>query len=109
VVFATESIDEPTTGIVEESCFRQVEFAGILSGTDAREESEQLIDFMLSARFQEDIPLNMFVFPALRDATLPQVFVDHAVVAEHPLSLDPDEIAANRDDWIDEWTKIVLR
>ncbi|MGI9647714.1 MAG: thiamine ABC transporter substrate-binding protein [Acidimicrobiia bacterium] len=109
VVFAAEPIDQPTTGIVEDSCFRQVEFAGILSGTDARDEAEQLIDFMLSARFQEDIPLNMFVFPARRDAVLPDVFADHAVVAQHPLSIDPAEIAANRDDWIDEWTKIVLR
>ena len=109
VVFAAEPIDEPATAIVTESCFRQVEFAGILSGTEAGEEAGQLIDFMLSTRFQEDIPLNMFVFPARRDAVLPAVFAEHAVFAEQPLSLDPAVIAANRDDWIDEWTAIVLR
>ena len=109
VVFAAEPIDEPATAIVTESCFRQVEFAGILSGTEAGEEAGQLIDFMLSTRFQEDIPLNMFVFPARRDAVLPAVFAEHAVVAEQPLSIGPAVIAANRDDWIDEWTAIVLR
>ncbi len=109
VVFATEPIEEPATAIVEESCFRQVEFAGILDGTDSRDTAEQFIDFMLSARFQEDIPLNMYVFPALRSAALPQVFVEHAVIAESPLSLDPAVIAANRDRWIEEWTEIVLR
>jgi thiamine transport system substrate-binding protein len=109
VVFASEPIDEPLTGIVEESCFRQVEFAGVLDGTDSREEAEQLVDFMLSTEFQEDIPLNMYVFPALRSAELPTVFTDHAVIAENPLALDPSVIAANRDDWIAEWTEIVLR
>jgi len=109
VVFASEPIDEPTTGIVLESCFRQIEFAGILQGTSAPAEAGQFIDFMLSQEFQEDIPLNMFVFPARADATLPEVFAEHAVVAEAPLTIDPDVIAANRDRWIDEWTGIVLR
>jgi thiamine transport system substrate-binding protein len=109
IVFATEPIDEPATAIVEESCFRQVEFAGILDGTDSREEAERFIDFMLTPRFQEDIPLNMFVWPALRDAEIPQVFLDHAATVEAPLSIDPDVIAANRDRWIAEWTEIVLR
>lgn len=109
VVFAAEPIDEPLTGIVEESCFRQVEFAGILDGTDAPEAAGQLIDFMLSTEFQEDIPLNMFVFPALQSAQLPPVFTDHAVIAEEPLTLDPSVIAENRDQWIAEWTEIVLR
>jgi thiamine transport system substrate-binding protein len=109
VVFATEPIEEPATAIVEASCFRQVEFAGILDGTDSRETAEQFIDFMLSARFQEDIPLNMYVFPALRSAVLPPVFREHAVIVDNPLSLDPALIAANRDRWIEEWTEIVLR
>jgi thiamine transport system substrate-binding protein len=109
VVFAAEPIDEPLTAIVEESCFRQVEFAGVLNGTDSREEAEQLIDFMLSTEFQEDIPLNMFVFPALGSADLPTVFTDHAVIAGNPLALDPSVIAANREQWIAEWTEIVLR
>lgn len=109
VVFAAEPIDEPATGIVEESCFRQVEFAGILAGTDSREAAERFVDFMLTPRFQEDIPLNMFVFPALIGAELPRVFTDHATVADQPLTVEPAVIAENRDRWIDEWTAIVLR
>ncbi len=46
------------------SCFRQIEFAGILKGTENRDLAEQWIDFMLGKTFQEDIPLKMFVFPA---------------------------------------------
>jgi thiamine transport system substrate-binding protein len=51
----------------------------------------------------------MFVFPVNRDAELPPEFERHAVVPETPLELPPEEIEANRDAWIDEWTRIVLR
>ena len=64
---------------------------------------------MLSKRFQEDIPLSMFVFPVTRGAKLPPEFVRYAVVPEDPLELSPEEIEANRDRWVKEWTRIVLR
>jgi thiamine transport system substrate-binding protein len=91
------------------SCFRQVEFAGILDGTEHEEAAGQFIDFMLSRRFQEDVPLNMFVFPVRDGVTLPQVFVDFADIPDDPYELSPAEIGASRDEWIDEWTDIVLR
>jgi thiamine transport system substrate-binding protein len=61
----------------------------------------------LSLRFQEDIPLNMFVFPANRDAALPSVFVEHATLPNSPVTMDPDRIDQNRDRWITEWAAIV--
>ncbi len=64
---------------------------------------------MLSDRFQEDMPLNMFVFPASSTAALPDVFVAHTVVPSDPETVDPAAIEANRERWIDEWTDVVLR
>jgi thiamine transport system substrate-binding protein len=109
VVFADPPVDAPPTAVVEESCFRQVEFAGVLRGTDRVEAAQQLIDFLLSPAFQEDMPLNMFVYPANAQAALPEVFTEFAVIPAEPLALDPATIAAHREDWIDEWTSIVLR
>ena len=109
VVYADPPVAEPPTGIIEDSCFRQVEYAGILAGTDKAGASRQLIDFMLSDTFQSDIPLNMFVFPASRAAELPAEFAAHAVVPGKPLTLAPEVIAANKNDWTDRWTEIVLR
>ena len=69
----------------------------------------KLFDFLLSTRFQEDVPLSMFVFPVDPLAELPPEFDEFAVVPEKPLALPPQQIAANRDRWIKEWTATVLR
>jgi thiamine transport system substrate-binding protein len=108
VVFAAVPTDEAPTEVMTDGCFRQIEFAGILRGTDQRDAAADLIDFMLSPAFQEDIPLRMFVFPAT-GAALPEVFLDHTVVPENPVLMSPDLIESNREDWIREWTAIVLR
>ena len=109
VIYGDPRPDEPPTGIIEDTCFRQVEYAGILKGTDNLAGSQMLIDFMLSDAFQEDIPLNMFVFPASSTATLPADFVEHAVIPETPLSLPAERIAQMRNQWTDRWVEIVLR
>ena len=109
VLFAAEPIDTPPTGVLEDSCFRQIEFAGVLSGTEVPEAAEQLIDFMLSETFQADIPLNMFVAPANSEVALPELYQEHATIVDNPLTLTPAEIEANRNDWTERWAEIVLR
>ena len=111
VLFAEESFEEaPTAAITaDESCFRQIEFVGILKGTPNRDLAEAWIDFMLGQTFQEDIPLNMFVFPANQNAQLPEVFVEFAAIPENPAQVSYDAIEENREAWIEAWTETVLR
>ena len=111
VVYASTPITEaPTASLVGQGmCFRQIEFVGILKGTLNEDLAQKFVDFMLSKQFQEDMPLQMFVYPVNPEATLPDVFVQYNQVAEAPASLDPEWIAANRDRWIQAWTDVVLR
>jgi thiamine transport system substrate-binding protein len=111
VYFAEEPFDTAPTGVVtsDGSCFRQVEFVGILQGTPNRDLAERWIDFMLGLTFQEDIPLKMFVFPANSQAELPEVFAKFTEIPQNPISIPPDAIEANRETWIEDWTRIVLR
>ncbi len=109
VVFSEEPLDHAPTGVMDRTCYRQIEFAGILAGTDHETEAEALIDFLLSKPFQDDIPLRMFVFPVASDATLPAVFTKYASTPSDPLELPPDEVAANRAAWVDRWTDLVAR
>jgi thiamine transport system substrate-binding protein len=107
VIFASEPIDEAPTGVIEAGCYRQVEYAGVLAGTEYAEAAGELIDFMLSVEFQETIPLTWFVFPANQEAELPPEFVEHTVVPADPARLDSAIIAENRDRWIDEWVALM--
>jgi thiamine transport system substrate-binding protein len=108
VYFADPPTNEAPTGVLADGCFRQVEFAGILAGTKAESSARALIDFLLSADFQEDVPLQMFVYPADPTASLPDVFVEHAQPIADPITLDPATIGAGREGWIEEWTDVVL-
>lgn len=111
VVYASSPVtDSPTASITAPgTCFRQVEFVGILKGTKNRALAEKFVDFMLSQEFQQDMPLQMFVYPVNPAAQLPEEFIKYASQAEKPASLDPAEITANRDAWIQAWTEVVLR
>lgn len=110
VIFAETPLDEsPTASIIgPDTCFRQIEFVGILKNAANPELAKFFIDFMLSVVFQEDIPLQMFVFPVNRKASLPEAFVKHVQIPEQPASLPPDLIEAHREAWINAWLEVVL-
>lgn len=106
----TELSESPTASLVSPGmCWRQVEFAGILKNTANRALAEKFIDFMLSQEFQEDVPMQMFVFPVLPEAVLPEEFLLASQIPETVGSLDPALIAANRDGWVNEWTNLMFK
>jgi thiamine transport system substrate-binding protein len=106
-----EDLDAATTAsvVADGMCFRQIEFAGILRGTENEEAAQQFIDFLLSTDFQEDLPLQMYVFPVNEEAELPELFADYAQIPENPVTVDATEIEENREAWIEAWTETVLR
>lgn len=111
VIFADPPVDEAPSGVITANgaCFRQVEFVGILRGTEHRDLAESLVDFLLGETFQEDIPLRMFVFPANENAELPDEFLEYTEVPEVTAQVDPQSIEENREVWIEAWTETVLR
>lgn len=111
VHFSEKKLTEaPTAAVVSNgSAFRQIEFIGILKGTKNRKLAEKFIDFLLDTAFQEDIPLQMFVFPANKNARMPDVFSKYAKLADKPSVVDPEDISAKREQWIEAWMEAVLR
>jgi thiamine transport system substrate-binding protein len=106
VIFADPPVTEAPTGVVTDGCYRQIEFAGVLAGTDQAGSAGDLIDFMLSVEFQQTIPLTWFVFPANANVQLPEEFVAHTSLPPDPIQVAPDVIEANRQRWLDEWAEI---
>lgn len=109
VIFASKPPATAPTAAVEDGCYRQVEYAGVLRGAKNETGAKELVDFMLSRRFQADVPGSMFVYPVRAGVPLPEAFAKYAIVPKAPLSLPAAEIDANRDRWLAAWTDIVVR
>ena len=107
--------EDPEAGAVtgalidEGMCFRQVEYVGVLDGAANEAGAQLLVDFMLSAEFQADMPLNMFVFPVVEEIELPDAFVAYAEIPAQPAFVEPAAIEANREVWIQAWAEVMLR
>jgi len=111
ILFAETKLEQPPTAAVvaSDTCFRQIEFVGILRGTQNRAMAEKWVDFMLSPRFQEDMPMQMFVFPVNENAELEETFKEFLQIPEDTAQVDPQAISENRERWLSEWTETVLR
>ncbi|NKY11783.1 thiamine ABC transporter substrate-binding protein [Cellulomonas hominis] len=102
-----EGGDAPTTGALLDTCFRQVEYAGVLAGAQNPEGARQLVDFLLSDAVQADIPGSMYMYPVSSAVDLPAEWAQWAPLSDQPYEVPLDDIAANRDTWVREWTDLV--
>jgi thiamine transport system substrate-binding protein len=111
LLFAEKPMEEPPTAAVVDpgTCFRQIEFVGILKGTQNLQLAQKWVDFMLSQSFQEDLPMQMFVFPVNPAAGLDETFQKFLRIPEQTVQVSPQMIAENREKWLNEWTETVLR
>jgi thiamine transport system substrate-binding protein len=100
------SPDDAPTGVLTDTCYRQVEYAGVLRGAKNPDAAAALIDFLLSVPFQEDVPEQMYVFPVSTDAVLPSAWQKFVEPVDDPLQLDPADVAANQDRWLQQWSSL---
>ena len=103
-----EGETKPTTSALLDTCFRQVEYAGVLKGAENPEGMQKFIDFMLGQEFQAALPDNMYVYPV--DATVAAArrpWAKYAKAAPKPLRGRPrTRSAENRTEWLREWRDI---
>lgn len=99
---------EPTTSALLDTCFRQVEYAGVIAGAANPDGAQQFIDFLLSNEVQADVPGQMYVYPVDDTVELPQEWAEWAPLADSPHTVPAEDIAANRSEWIEQWTATVL-
>ncbi len=98
-----------TTAALLDTCFRSVEYAGVLAGAENPDGAEALIDFLLTDEVQAALPESMYVFPVSSTVELPKDWAAFAEQPTAPYDVDPAEIAANRESWLTEWTDVTTR
>jgi thiamine transport system substrate-binding protein len=97
---------KPTTSALLDTCFRQVEYAGVLQGAGNPEAARKFIDFMLGKEFQAQLPGQMYVYPVNTAVKLPADWARWAKVAPHPATMPPHEITAHRTQWLSQWRDV---
>jgi len=110
VLFAEDTtVTEPSTSSMTDSCYRQIEFAGVLAGASNPIGAQQVIDWLLSPDVQADIPVSMFVYPVHSDATLPQAFADFTPVVESSALLESEQVAKQLPEILRRWSEVMGR
>jgi thiamine transport system substrate-binding protein len=100
---------KPTTHALLDTCFRQVEYAGVLKGSKNPKGMQEFIEFMLGQEFQAALPDNMYVYPVDSTVALPADWAKFAQVAPKPVAVNPASITENRSGWLREWRDITSR
>ena len=109
-LFSDPPVETPPTGniLIDKASFLQIEGIGILKGANSKELAKKFIDFALGTSFQEDFPERMFVYPVNPNANAPDSF-RFADVPSQPADIGASEIGEKREQWIRDWTEVVLR
>lgn len=98
-----------TTSALLDTCFLQVEYAGVLAGAANPEGGRALVEWLVSPEVQAALPENMYVFPVVEGVALPKEWARFAKRPTAPYSVDPAEVAEKRDEWLREWGDITTR
>lgn len=94
------------TGNLDASCVDQIEYAGVVAGAKNPEGAQAFIDYLLSDEFQATIPEQMYMYPINDQVDLPEDWAKHAQPSDKPIDVDPAKVAAERDNWLNEFAKL---
>ncbi|SFP35780.1 thiamine transport system substrate-binding protein [Amycolatopsis arida] len=97
----------PRTEALLDTCYRQVEYAGVLAGGPRQDAAGRVVDFLLSQEFQATVAPNMYVYPTRQGVELPAGWAEVAPLPEDPRSLPSEQVQANRERWIDQWRALL--
>ncbi|MBF4161400.1 thiamine ABC transporter substrate-binding protein [Nocardioides sp. CBS4Y-1] len=105
--FTTDGNGGTTTAALLDTCFEQIEYAGVLSGAKNPEGAQAVVDWLLSPAVQKALPTSMYVFPVVDDTPLPKDWASFAKRPTDPWTIDPASVDEHRDQWLQEWTDLV--
>lgn len=100
---------KPTTSALLDTCFRQVEYAGVIAGADNQGGAQKFIEFMLDKQFQAALPDNMYVYPVDTTVALPADWKKWAPTSPHPVEVSAADITEHRSEWLRDWRDITSR
>ncbi|MEO9614173.1 MAG: thiamine ABC transporter substrate binding subunit [Nitratireductor sp.] len=104
-----EDTDRYRAAAFAEGHYLQIEIAGLTRKGAENPLARAFLSFMTGPAFQDVIPETNWMFPAGKtDKPLDPAF-DKLVQPQESLLFSPEEVAENRDAWVDEWLAVMSR
>lgn len=104
-----EKTDRYQAASFSDGHYIQIEVAGMLKNARDRNLAKSFLTFLVSPAAQDIIPTTNWMMPAaVTSAPLPDAF-DRLVKPAKTLLIGSDEVAKNRQAWIDEWLTAMSR
>lgn len=100
-----EAGTETSTGSITSTCYRQVEYAGVLTGAKNPEGAKKFVEFMMTPTVQEAISSVTYMHPYAGNA--PEALVKFGPLSDTSARLDPMTIAQKSATWLREWQAAV--
>jgi len=103
--YSSSPADEENTRAILTDCFRQTEYAAVLSGANNPRGAEALIEWLLKVEFQNSMPTSMYVYPVNKAATIPESWATKAPAATSVLGANL-KISERREAWLTAWSEL---
>ncbi|MBL3687447.1 thiamine ABC transporter substrate-binding protein [Leucobacter zeae] len=91
-----------STKALLDTCTRQVEYGGVLAGSENPEGARAVVDYLVSGEFQKTIPEAMYMHPVDASVEMPEAWAAFAPepAADQTHDLPAQEIEAGREGWL---------
>jgi len=104
-----EDTDRYQAMAFREGHYMQIELAAQTQKGADNPFAAQFLDFILSPEFQSIIPQTNWMLPAAGEGVELHPSFEKLVQPDNPILFDSETVAANRQDWIDEWLNATTR
>lgn len=109
VSYASSPAATPGTSAILSGCFAQIEYLGVLRGAANPDGARKVIDWMLGPQVQAALPTSMFVYPVTDGTPLPPDWQRRAPAPQYTVTMSPQYINDNREEWLKDWRTTVRR
>ena len=96
----------PKTKALLDGCFRQIEYASVISGAENKKGAEALVTFLTSKEFQDSVAENMYVYPSNQSASVPESWSMAALPAASNLGAELD-FQSDKETWLQKWQEAI--
>jgi thiamine transport system substrate-binding protein len=93
------------TASILDGCFRQTEYAGVLTNAKNPKGAKAIVKYLLGAKFQVTFPQTMYMYPILAGTPIPTAWSNFTQIAPHTYG-DRLDFNANRKSWLAKWSAI---